>query len=115
MKIEINSRLVKDNNPIRVPGGPTILVTPPISESYWLYRVPLKHGQAIVVFPKFGLLGCGFAKEEDWNTNLPLQVDAKRLFAHIKHNKRFEDISDTECVAAIKLLQEFVKALEKVS
>lgn len=86
------------------------MVIPPINEDYWLYRVQLKHGQSVVVFPKFGVLGCGFALEEDWNTNLPLLSSSpERLFAHIKHNKRFDDISDDECIAAIAALQEFTR------
>jgi hypothetical protein len=110
IKIEVNSRSVKENDPIHVPGGPTMIITPPIDEDFWLYRVKLKHGQAITVFPKFGTLGCGFALEEDWNTNLPLECgSAEKIYHHIKHNKRFADISDQSCIAAIRALQEFVK------
>ncbi len=109
--IEVNSRIVKENPPFKGPGGMKMILTPPINEDYWLYRVQLKHGQSIVAFPKFGTIGCGFAQEEDWNTNLPLlSGKAEKIFAHIKHNKRFSDISDEECIEAIKALQEFVKS-----
>jgi hypothetical protein len=111
--VEVNSKTVREKDPIKVPSGPTLIITPPIDEDYWLYRVQLKHGQSIVAFPKFFTIGCGFAKEEDWNTNLPLlSCSPERLFDHIKHNKGFDDISDEECIAAIKALQEFVKSHE---
>lgn len=109
ISIEVNSTTVRDKAPLKIPGGPILMVTPPINEDYWLYRVQLKHGQSVVVFPKFGVLGCGFAIEEDWNTNLPLLSSSpERLFDHIKRNKEFDDISDDECIAAIAALQEFV-------
>jgi hypothetical protein len=107
MNIEVNSKFVKANDSIKVPGGPTLIITPPIGEDYWIYRVQLKHGQAILAFPKFGTIGCGFAIEEDWNTNLPLGCPAEEIFRHIKHNKGFADISDDECIAVIKALQNF--------
>jgi hypothetical protein len=106
-KVEVNSRMIKDD-PISIGGGSIIMITPPINESYWMYRVPLKHGQAIVAFPKFGTIGCGFAKEKDWNTNLPLDCPAEQIYSHIKHNKRFKDISDRECIDAIEALKSFV-------
>ena|SRR6266566_1512045 len=109
MNVEINSAFVKGKDSFQI-GLHHVLITPPLNEDYWIYRVLLKHGQAIIAFPKFGLLGCGFAKEEDWNTNLPLDCAAERIFAHIKHNKRYRDIKDADCIAAIKAIQEIVKA-----
>lgn len=106
--IEINEKFIQANDVIRLKNGNAILVTPPLDEGYWIYRVRLNQSQAIVVFPKFGLLGCGFAIEKDWNTNLPLACEAQEIYTHIKHNKRYADISDAECLAAIKALQEFV-------
>jgi hypothetical protein len=69
----------------------------------------LYRDQAIVCFPKFGLIGCGFALEEDWNTNLPLGCSAEEIYAHIAHNKKYKHITEDECIAAIKLLQEHFK------
>jgi hypothetical protein len=107
LQIEVNEKFAKAKDSFQVGDG-ILLITPPLNEEYWAYRVPLKHGQAIVAFPKFGMLGCGFAKEKDWNTNLPLDCKAKEIFAHIKHNKRYRDIPDADCIAAIQALKDFV-------
>ncbi len=107
MQIEVNEKFAKANDSFQVGQG-VVMITPPLDEEYWAYRVPLKHGQAIIAFPKFGMLGCGFAKEEDWNTNLPLDCPAKKIFAHIKHNKRYKDIPDADCIAAIQTLKDFL-------
>lgn len=108
--IEVNGNLKRSVNTFVTPTGAKVMMTPEVGEDYWLYRVPLKHGQAIIAFPKFGILGCGFAKEEDWNTNLPLDCGAREIYSHIKHNKKYADITDTECIAAIESLQTFVRA-----
>lgn len=100
MHIEYNSREVKD------PGNMgNVLVTPPIGEDYWTMRVPLSAKQAIVCFPKFGTVGIGFQNEEDWNTNLPYTSPAETIFEHIAHNKGDDAILDSDCIAAIKMLQ----------
>jgi hypothetical protein len=109
MQIEVNQKFVKAGDEFQSPHGASILITPPLDEEYWIYRVPLKHGQAIVAFPKFGMIGCGFAKEKDWNTNLPLDCKAEEIYAHIKHNKRYRDISDEDCIAAIQALKDYAK------
>ena len=44
-------------------GKVIIMFTPDISEDYWLMRVVLYKDQSIVAFPKFGLIGVGFAIE----------------------------------------------------
>lgn len=85
--------------------GP-IMITPPISEDYWLFRVRVGDGQAIVGFPKFHTIGIGFAVEEDWNTNLPYTCDTHQIFAHIKHNKGDNAIADADCMEAIRMVQE---------
>lgn len=86
-----------------------IALTPRLSESYWSYRVLLSDKQAIVGFPKFFTVGIGFAvEEEDWNTNLPYTSDAVEIFNHIKENKGDAAISDEDCVAAIKLIQDAI-------
>jgi hypothetical protein len=85
--------------------GP-IALWPNVTDDYWEYRVRLSDRQAIVGFPKFGTIGIGFAVEEDWNTNLPYTTPAERIYAHIKHNKGDDAISDEDCIAAIELIRE---------
>ena len=85
--------------------GP-VMITPPIDQDYWTYRVRLTHQQAIVGFPKFSTIGIGFAVEEDWNTNLPYTCDTEEIFEHIRHNKGFGLIADDDVRAAIALVQE---------
>ena len=109
-RVEINANFQKANDTFS-DGNKTLIITPPLDEDYWIYRVPLKHGQAIVAFPKFCLIGCGFAKEENWNTNLPISCDAKEIFNHIKHNKKYKDIKDSDCIAAIEAIQSVVKEM----
>jgi hypothetical protein len=90
--------------------APGIMITPALDEDFWAYRVVLSERQAIVGFPKFTTVGIGFAMEEDWNTNLPYTCDAHDIFRHIAHNKGDDTISDADCLAAIRLVQEAVKA-----
>jgi hypothetical protein len=85
-------------------------ITPPIDEGYWTYRVRLSDAQAIVGFPKFGMVGIGFALEEDWNTNLPSGCSAEEIYEHIAHNKGDDLITREDCVAAIRMIQEAVAA-----
>jgi hypothetical protein len=93
-------------------GGSVLMVTPPINEDYWLFRVKVSEDQSIVGFPKFGIIGIGFAKEEaDWNTNLPSQTPALQIFNHISHNKGDDSIPDARCIQAIEMIQEAVKQL----
>ena len=89
-------------------GG--LLITPPISEDYWAYRVKVSETQAIVGFPKFMTIGIGFAVEEDWNTNLPYTCDAEEIYDHIAHNKGDDAITSEDCIAAIRMIQDAVKA-----
>lgn len=87
---------------VRAGGG---MFTPPITEDYWQYRVRVGNGQAIVGFPKFGTIGVGFAREDDWNTNLPYTCGADEIYDHIEHNKGDDSITRETCVAAIRLVQ----------
>jgi hypothetical protein len=86
-------------------GGAVIMFTPAISEDYWIMRIKLYRNQALVAFPKFGLIGVGFANESDWNTNLPYQVSAEKLYQHIERNKKYEALTKERCIQAIKMLQ----------
>jgi len=88
--------------------GP-LMLTPAIDEDYWAYRVKLSETQAIVAFPKFSTIGVGFAREEDWNTNLPWTCDANEIYGHIKHNKGDDAIRDEDCLEAIRMIQEAVR------
>ena len=94
-----------DTTTVFTGGDVGVLLTPAIDEDYWLYRVQLTDTQAIVAFPKFGIIGIGFAKEEDWNTNLPSSVAAESIYAHIKHNKGDGSISRKDCIAAINMIR----------
>jgi hypothetical protein len=109
LKIEANSKAV-EAQPVFEGGGSIVMVTPAIDEDYWTYRVPLSAKQAIVCFPKFGIIGCGFqVEDDDWNTNLPLGCPAKQIFNHIKRNKGDDSISDADCIKAIEMLQDHLK------
>lgn len=98
-------------------GNMCVMMTPDISEDYWIMRVKVyeREGkcQAIVAFPKFGLIGVGFAQESDWNTNLPYQTSPERLYDHIKVNKKYRSITKQTCLEAIKLIQAACAQYEK--
>jgi hypothetical protein len=87
----------------------TTMFSPMVDENYWAYRVRLTDTQAVVGFPKFFTIGIGFAREEDWNTNLPYTSDAEDIAAHIWHNHG-DSIPDTPewkqtVTAAIAIIQ----------
>lgn len=94
-------------------GNAVIMFTPAISEDYWIMRVKVFRNQAIVAFPKFGLIGVGFAQESDWNTNLPYQTPANQLYKHIEVNKKYKTLTKERCLEAIKMIQEACKQYEK--
>jgi hypothetical protein len=110
LQIEINKNVVKDGNNFSAGNGNLVMVTPAIDESYWLLRVPVSDKQAVVCFPKFFTIGCGFQHEEDWNTNLPIGCPTDEIFNHIKCNKGDKRISNDDCRKAIDMLRE--KAIE---
>lgn len=101
--------LERKDQPNETPEIGPFMLTPPIDEDYWLYRVRLTETQAVVAFPKFGTIGIGFAQEDDWNTNLPHTCETRKIFDHIAHNKGDESISDLDCIAAIEMVQTAVK------
>lgn len=94
--------------------GP-VMITPRLSEDYWLFRVRLSDRQAMLGFPKFTTIGIGFAVETDWNTNLPYDCDLERIFQHIAHNKGDESISDEDCREAIRMIQAAATALRNTA
>jgi hypothetical protein len=105
MNVELNSRFQKASDTIHV-GDRVVMVTPPIDENYFVARVHLHKNQYIVCFPKFGTIGCGFAQERDWNTNLPITSEPEVIYNHIAHNKKYKIITKESCIQAITLLRE---------
>jgi hypothetical protein len=94
-------------------GKVLIMFTPAINQDYYIMRVVLYKDQALVAFPKFSLIGVGFAIESDWNTNLPYQTETERLYEHIKVNKKYRAITKQTCLEGLKLLQEACKKYEE--
>ena len=78
-------------------------------DNFWIFRVKVSNNQAIVGFPKFSVIGIGFQKETDWNTNLPSDIEATRIFSHIKANKGDDNIPDELCIEAIQMIKNAVK------
>lgn len=123
LQLEVNESFTRANDTIFIKdqqgntqvGGLSLIITPPLDEDYWLFRVKLHADQAIVGFPKFATIGVGFAQENDWNTNLPYTCPAGQIFDHIKHNKQYDEIADDQCLEAIKMVQVAAKGLEKES
>ncbi|MEI6487732.1 MAG: hypothetical protein WCP52_02150 [Bacteroidota bacterium] len=116
--LEVNKKYFGgDENNVKL-GNTLFVITPPIDEEYWQFRVMVDKEQAIVGFPKFNTLGIGFAKEDDWNTNLPYNSSTNEIWEHIKRNKYFASISDKDCIKAIKMVQnatkEYFKLLREV-
>jgi hypothetical protein len=105
-KLELETR----NQDNLTPTAGPVMMTPPISEDYWAYRVRVADGQAIVAFPKFGVIGIGFAVEEDWNTNLPSDSSAEEIYDHIEHNRGDESITRETCIEAIRMIQDAIAA-----
>jgi hypothetical protein len=107
--LTLERRTQKDKSPVfaDASGKNVGMMTPPIDEDYWSYRVMLSDTQAIVGFPKFGTIGIGFAVEDDdWNVNLPYSSETEQIFQHILDNKGDDSISDKDVREAIKLVQQ---------
>jgi hypothetical protein len=116
MELKLEAKPIKDKTPTLKHGnGMALMITPPISEDYWLARVAVSDKQAIIAFPKFGTIGIGFQHEEDWNTNLPYSCDAAKIYSHIEHNKGDGAIPSERCVEAIKMLQAYAAAVKEAA
>lgn len=111
LELQINSKAINDTS--RSLEGTGIVITPPIDEDFWLYRVPVSEKQAIVGFPKFGTIGVGFQVEDDWNTNLPSGTTAIEIYDHIKHNKGDKRIRREKCIEAIMMIQNAVLTMRR--
>ena len=87
-----------------------VILTPPLGEDYWIFRVKLHKNQSIISFPKFGTIGIGFAiEDEDWNTNLPYDCSTLEIYNHIKDNKKYDEITKTDCMKAISIIKKASK------
>lgn len=112
--IEVNSKFARAGDSLVDPAGEIhMMITPPLDEDYFIARVVLHRDQAIVIFPKFGTIGCGFAQEKDWNTNLPIRLPSNKIYNHIKHNKKYREITKKQCLQAIDMLRDW--AMENCS
>lgn len=103
--LEVNEKYIDGDKNIVNMFGVTAIITPPLDEDYWQFRVKVNDEQAIVGFPKFFTIGIGFAKEDNWNTNLPYSYSTKVIWEHIKQNKYYASIPDKRCIEAIKIVQ----------
>ncbi|MGO8959105.1 MAG: hypothetical protein ACLQFR_17320 [Streptosporangiaceae bacterium] len=95
----------KEQEPGGIIADGAVMITPQLGGDYWSYRVLLSESQAIVGFPKFGTVGIGFAREDDWNTNLPYTCGTEEIYDHIAHNKDDDLITRERCIEAISLIQ----------
>ena len=109
--MELQVKNQKDLTPILGNENHLMMMTPPIGDDYWTYRVKLSDKQAIIGFPKFSTIGISFEKEEDWNTNLPFSCPAEEIFGHIKINKGDDSILDEDCIKAIRMIQDVIIAV----
>ena len=108
-QLVLEKREQKDRTPTSQLGNYILMITPPVSKSYWIYRVHLSQDQYILGFPKFGVIGIGFALEEDWNTNLPSNCTAEEITDHIFHNHKYSEITKDQVIKAIRMIQEEIK------
>lgn len=108
MQIEFNEKFKAANDTFSK-GNVSLMITPPLSEDYWVFRVKLFKDQSLLAFPKFSTIGIGFAQEEDWNTNLPYTCTSTEICEHIYHNKQYDEITKDQVMQAIELLQPFCK------
>ena len=108
MKLEINPNQVD-----RTMIG-NIAIGQPGDQENWSYKVQLTDKQAIVGFPKFGLIGIAFLVEDsDGNTNKPSGSDAEEIYDWIKENKGDDSISKENSIKAIKMIQRAVKKVKQ--
>ena len=110
--LEVNSNQLDPNSGKIQFGNSVVLMTPAIGEDYWQFRVKVSETQSVIGFPKFFTIGIGFAKETDWNTNLPYSSSAEIIFRHIKHNKGSKAIKDEDCIEAIRMIQAAAKKIK---
>lgn len=84
-----------------------VMLSPPLGEDYWTYRVRLTNRQAVVGFPKFETIGIGFAIEAvSTNMNLPYRLPAAMIAGHIACNKGDNTIPDEAVIQAIQMIRD---------
>lgn len=71
----------------------------------YMFKIQMYQDQYLLAFPKFGKLAIGFSQEKVFNLNLPYDCDAEQIFERISPNKRYKNITNEQCLKAIKLLQ----------
>lgn len=114
LQLEINQKYIDgDKNIVLLFGKIPAMITPPLDEDYWQFRVKVHEDQAIVGFPKFYQIGIGFAKEDSWNTNMSSIYTAEQIWDWIKINKRYASIPDERCKKAIKMIQKAAKDFQQ--
>lgn len=106
LELQINPKAIKDNSINSEHSG--VMITPPIDEDFWFYKVPVSDKQAVVGFPKFGVIGIGFQHELDWNRNLPSTAPSETIYEHIEPNKDDDSIPRDRCIEAIRMIQDAV-------
>lgn len=110
LKLEVNESKVMA--PCFKVGNNIVYSTPPIDEDFWTFRVRLSDTQAMLGFPKVTTFGIGFAKETNWNTNLPYTTSAEAIYAHIKENKGDRSIRKADCIRAIQMIQDAIQEMK---
>ena len=114
MEVEFNKKFKKTNTTFNLKGGGVAMVTPPLDEDYWIFRVKLFKDQAIVAFPKFMTFGVGFAiEDDDWNTNFPYTCTPTEICNHIWKNKKYEEITRQQVIEAIVAIQECIYSIKR--
>lgn len=103
-ELEFRNEFKKKQDTFQV-GRTTIMMTPPLDDDYWVFRIVLHKEQALVAFPKFGTMGIGFTEEEDWNTNLPYSCEADKIAKHIWKNRKYPEITKKILIEAIEVLR----------
>jgi hypothetical protein len=112
MNLTLERKSQIDESPLVAANGQVIAsITPRVGDDdYWAYRVGLTESQALLGFPKFGVVGIGFAVEdEDWNTNLPSSIDAEKILDHIWKNAGPTVTDKAVVLEAIQLIQRAVE------
>jgi hypothetical protein len=108
LKLEFRNEFNKEQGIFQVGGG-VVMMTPMLDEDYWVFRIQLHKDQSLLAFPKFWTMGIGFAKEEDWNTNLPYTCTTYEIYKHILKNKKYKEITAKGLMQAIETLQKASK------
>jgi hypothetical protein len=104
LTLETNPAILK--TPAVSLAGGILLMTPKLGADFWHWRVAITDKNAIVGFPKFGVVGCGFQHEaEDWNTNLPVSCASETIWEHIKKNAGDRRITKALAIRAIDMIR----------